>query len=267
MSNPVRPTWLSQDMADAGFAIPEDGAAFALSVCSSGAEKKGKTHFAFTAPKPLVCLASDTGTAGIARRFKAEDNRIAVLDYRVPPSGQARTEYEKEWLKMEKSMTAVLLNKSIRSFVADTWTEIWEMLRLARFGKLTQVMPMQYGPVNNEMRDIVKSLVDRADLNVVFIHKVKKTYATNKAGVDAWNGKWERAGFGDMGYLSDIVIEHFFDPGDEDGNGREFGVRVKDSRYNTANIVGNEYRGDLCNFAMLASDCFPTTDLSYWLDE
>lgn len=260
------PSWLTPDMATAGFTVPDDSAAFSLSVCSTGMEKKGKTHFAFTAPKPLVCIASDTGTAAVARQFKTQDKRIASLEYRVPPTGQARAEYEKEWLKMEKSLNAVLLNKNIRSLVCDTWTEMWEMLRLARFGKLTQVMPMQYGPVNNEMRDIVKSLVDRPDLNVVFIHKMKKEYKTNKAGIDAWSGKWERAGFNDMGYLSDIVIQHFFDPGDEDGNGREFGVKVLDSRYNTANIVGNEYRGDLCNFAMLASDCFPTTDLSYWMD-
>lgn len=251
--------WLGDSMSGLGFSVPSEEAAFSLAVCSTGREKKGKTHWAFTAPKPLACIASDTGTESVARNFRRADPRIACYNYRVPPIGQARSEYEKEWLKLEKAYTSVLLNRNIRSLVGDTWTEIWEMLRLARFGKLTQVMPMQYGPVNNEMKDIVKSLVDRPDLNVVFIHKVKKEYKTNKAGIDAWTGKFERAGFGDMGYLADVTIEHLFNT-----ETREFGIKVLDSRYNTAMVVGNEYWGDLCNFQMLASDCFPTTDLDYW---
>lgn len=259
-ATPKTPGWLGGGMEALGFSQPSTEDVFSLAVCTQGPEKEGKTHWAFTAPEPIVAVASDTGTLGVARKARQENRRVAVYEYRVPPSNQSKTEYEREWLKVEKALTAILLNKNIRSGVIDTGTEIWEMLRLARFGKLTQVMPHQYGPVNNEMKDLVKAMVDRADLNTVWIHKLKKEYKTNKAGTDSWTGKFERAGFGDMPYLCDVVVEHFFDMEE-----REFGIRVKGSRYNATHIVGQEYRGDLCNFAMLAAECFPTTDLDYWL--
>lgn len=251
--------WLDQSMAGLGFAVPSTDLAYSLAICAQGPEKEGKTHFAFTAPDPIVAIASDTGTEAIAATARKNGKRVATYTYRVPPSGQQRSEYEREWIKIEKALNGVLVNKNIRSVVIDTGTEVWEMLRLARFGKLTQVMPHHYGPVNNEMKDIVKAMVDRADLNTIWIHKLKKEYKTNKAGNDAWTGGYERAGFGDMPYLCDVVIEHFFDR-----ENRQFGIRVKGSRYNAQNIVGNEYLGDMATFPVLAAECFPATDLDYW---
>ncbi len=49
-----------------------------------------------------------------------------------------------------------LESKEIKSIVIDTASEAWELVRLARFGKLTQVMPQHYGPVNTEFRDMIK---------------------------------------------------------------------------------------------------------------
>jgi hypothetical protein len=58
--------------------------------------------------------------------------------------------------------------------MCDTGTEAWELLRLASFGKLTQVMPHHYSKPNAEFRDLVREGFDAT--NVVWLHKMKDEY-------------------------------------------------------------------------------------------
>ena len=257
MSNLIPPSLAKLGFTDKpGMDLPS------LSICSSGLEKKGKTHFAFTAPGPIAVIASDTGTLEIADKFRRQGKAVYYAEYEMPRgSGSARqAAAEKTWNKVEDFIYGVAEERSIRTFIGDTGTEFWELLRLARFGKLTQVMPHHYGPVNEEFQSMVKRIAKRPGLNSIWIHKAKKEYKTNKEGKDAWTGRHERAGFGDMGYLCDVVITHHFDT-----ETREFYLKVADSRKNTQELIGLELRAEMCDFPTLAQLAYPESDPSYWL--
>ena len=170
---------------------------------------------------------------------------------------------------MKDSILAMIRNTKIRTLIIDTATEAWELCRLAEFGKLTQVMPHHYTTVNSEFKALIKAADENIRLNSIWIHKKKKEYKTGSSGKDSWSGKWERAGFGDMAFLVDVNLEHFFQPqgatvSGPDGNpmvldeGR-FGIRVLDSRYNMLSVVGQEFVKEESSFEQLGYSLFPET--------
>ena len=230
-----------------------------LMLCSAGHEKRGKTHWAFTMPSPIAVIASDTGTREVAAKWKRHGKKILYYEFEVQRKSPDAAAHAKLWDDVEAAIRTVIRDTSIRGLLVDTGTEIWEQLRLARFGKLTQVMPHHYGPVNAEFRELLKAVQRRPGLNSVWIHKVKKEYKTNREGKDSWSGKYERAGFTDFPFVADVIVEHYFEDTE-----REFGTRVVDSRYETMTVNGMELTGDMNNFATLGQLCFPETDEDYW---
>lgn len=269
---------LTPEMLKLGFeeVSPSDSEDPRLILCTEAAEKQGKTHYAFTAPGPVVgILTTDTGTREIMRKFLPPRTshryiykQLASAKDLVREKASSATT-EKAWNEAKDAMEAMVNNRQIRTIITDTATELWELCRLCRFGKLAQVMPHQYGPVNDEFRkSIVKLPTERQGLNCIFIHKVKKEYkASGKDGKDSWTGKWERAGFGDTPYIADVVLKHYrrdVDPDDNNGQRCMFGVRVLDSRYQPENLIGLEFEGEDARFSMLGIMAFPETDLDYW---
>jgi hypothetical protein len=249
----------------------------------SGLEKQGKNHFAFTAPGPIACLSFDTGTEGVIEKFRKGfgDNKpkdIYLADYDVNLPGGADLKQIADaaqaiWVKFRKDYEWAIRNA--RTVVADTGTEIWEILRIARFGKLTQVMPHQYGPVNAEFRKLVKLAFDVKNVNAIWLHKLKAEYDTKTvvvAGqtkeVSNKTGKLVRSGFGDIPFLVQFnAVVHRdselrdWDPGKSsfrlhpvpratDDNG--FRLTVLDSRHN-GELSGTVLEGELLNFPQLAA--------------
>ena len=229
-----------------------------LSVCSYGHEKRGKTYWALSAPGPVAVISSDAGTEATVRVWERAGKDVLLFRHIVPPTGQNIDTYERAWDKVAQAMYEAMESSYFRTVVVDTATEMWELLRLARFGRLTQVMPHHYGPVNAEFRSLINKAVN-CGKNTVWIHKVKKVYKTNKNGVDSWSGEWERAGFTDFGYIIDLVVENDISEG-------EFVVRVVDSRYRTAQVNGQEFRGVMGLFPALAMELRPETSWEDWSD-
>jgi hypothetical protein len=261
-----------------------------LLVCSQALEKRGKTHFAFTLPSPIACISTDTGTEEVAAKFVKDGKKIGLLNCKAPKTLKSKEDATEEWDRVRRGWDAALENKDLRGVVIDTHTELWQMLRLCRFGKLEQVPPKKYDEVNKEMRDFVKAAKQRRNLNAVFIHKYKKEYASTKKsdgtpGMDSWTGFYERAGFGDMGYLCDVVIEHnfvspaepgrrkpilprggggMFDPDYQIGE-RDFYIRIVDTRFNMVENVGEILGGEYCTFPYLAMQLVPDADPEQWI--
>jgi hypothetical protein len=253
---------LTKDLLAAGFSAADPKTSLRWSVCTTAKEKCGKTHWALaTTPEPVYAIATDTGTKEIADKLVRDSGRRIYVTTIKPPkyagNSSKKAEYESTWDEIQKALRAVLAMKGRRTLVGDTWTEVHEILRIARLGKLTQVMPFHYGPVNREMSDLVKDIVSTPDLVSIFIHKVKKEYRENKKGEDSWTGKWERSGFGDMPYLVDANLEHYYDR-----DTGEFGVRVLDCRQNMG-MVGIEYPGEACRFDVVASEAL-SVDPEVW---
>jgi hypothetical protein len=262
---------MTPDLVKAGFVElrPETVPARIVLSTASG-EKCGKTHFAFTAPGPISVVSADTGTKEVMRKFLRQKSMafcqvVAASDIlEAEGAGGAKSAGRKQWDKAKTAVRRARDERQFRTVVMDTASELWELCRLASFGKLTQVMPHHYGEVNQEFRVFIKDLFERPDLNVVLIHKVKKEYKENKKGDSNWTGNWERAGMGDVPYLVDINAEHYKIATPEEELKCRFALRVLDSRLEPFSTIGLELEGEECTFAHLGVLACPDTDFEYW---
>lgn len=210
-----------------------------LITCLSGREKTGKTHFALTAPGPIFFINIDIGTEGVVGKFQDQGKQILMYDVRVPKTATKEI-YVPMWENLKTVFQKVYTAHS-GSVVVDTDTEVYELARLAKFGKLSQVMPQNYTEVNNEYREVLRLAYD-SPMNSIFIHKMKPKYINN-----ARTNDYEPSGFGDMEYNSQINVICYREDGE---SGPEFSCFIKDCRQNP-NIGGQVLRGPLCNFEFL----------------
>jgi hypothetical protein len=227
-----------------------------------GLEKEGKTHFGLTAPGPIGVINLDFGLEGVVQKFQTEKD-VFVSHYRVniPRKGagielvsQLATEV---WDDIVEDFHYSIAN--YRTTLCDTGTEMWEVLRMARFGKLDQVKPHHYGPVNAEFRDLYRAAYD-GDSNLILLHKMKPEYVNDKT-----TGKYQRSGFSDTGFQVQIELRAFKVPMDERDEADDIGFRIEvvSCRQNPE-IEGDVYQGQLATFPYIAAMVFPDTDPSDW---
>jgi hypothetical protein len=248
-----------KELLKAGFKPKKADPQKRLIIQVEGHEKTGKTHFALTAPGPIAYFGLDIGDEGVIEKFLAQGKEIITPDdsVRVPNVVEMHVDGPKmdaapAWEQMKRAFIAACKSPQIRSIVWDTATEVWELIRLARFGKLAQVMPVQYGPVNAEMRGLIRIAYD-SNKNFIMLHKMKAEYVNDKR-----TGKYERAGFNDTEYIVQVNLRTIHDP--ESG---EFGIEVINARQNMT-LCGQIFMGDLCAFPMLATMIMANTSPGDW---
>ena len=151
---------------------------------------------------------------------------------------------DKELAKFETNYQTAL--KQARTIVIDTGTELWELLRLAEFGKLAAVLPHQYAAVNQQMTRLIKLAYD-SDANLLITHKLKAQWIGDKK-----TDVYEFAGMKDVPFL---VQAHARMWRDDDG----FHLRVGKCRQN-AMIAGLELVNEMINFPTLAGFVFPDSE-------
>ncbi len=253
---------MSKTIAGTGFERANEPAKRRLIMSLDGKEKSGKSDFALRdTPAPIAVINTDVGLEGVIQKFQ-DDKEIYRSDHILNfPLGGAPEKIAAManvvWAKAKKDYFGALENSEIRTLVVDTATELWELLRLARFGKLTQVMPHHYGPVNAEFRNLIDRAYDY-DTNVILIHKLKKEYIQGKDGKGSPTGKWERAGFGDTGYRVQINARTWREK--EDG---EFHLLIEDCRQNP-DLFNEDFTAPMNSFTFLASVVFPDTAPEDW---
>lgn len=256
------PFILTKEMVELGFHEMPTETTPRLMISTEAHEKCGKTHFMMSAPEPIFFLNFDEGYEGVAKKFRHK--RIVKADCIVKP-GKGKTEYEKQWKKAKEAFILACDSKRFRTVVVDVADEMWELIRLAEFGKLTQVLPENYGPVNAEFEELMNFPKSYPGLNAIYAHKVGKEYAkknpADKRG--DWTGKYERKGYKNMGYLVQVNLEHYRFTGD---GKTAFGIRVKNNRIDPQAFDGLELTTEEtnCDFAALAQEFFPEADKSLW---
>lgn len=220
-----------------------------LIVSVEGLPKCGKTNFSLTAPGPIAIHNWDGGLEGVAHKF-ADQKEIFSFDYRMPfslalpgtPAGDSLANAAKKvWEEFVNNYRESL--KQVKTVVVDTSSESWETIRLARLGKLANVMPHQYSSVNAEFRELLRLGTDH-DANLILLHKVKKSYENDKP-----TGLYERAGFGDIGFVVQLVLKAYKDPKAEGLD--QFRMKIAACRHNPL-LEGMEFVGEDCNFAKVA---------------
>lgn len=243
------------DLSKLGFV---DGATVArqrrLIVSVTGREKMGKSNFGLTAPGPMALFDLDHNLEGLMEKFTP----LKKIHYIDIADTSTVDEAVREWDKFKRAWVGVLNDKSVRSVVIDTATEAWERIRLARFGKLSQVMPMHYGPVNAEFRKLLRDARDAGGKNVVLLHKAKAVYVNDKR-----TGDYERAGYGETGFLVQVNVRVYRDPYDVDTGPGDFHMVVENCTQNPE-IQGMDLVGPMVNFSTLAQLVFPDSNAEEW---
>jgi len=207
----------------------------------SGKDKTGKTHIACTAPPPITFLDIDIGVEGVVNKFQDSGKQILVYKVRVP-KGEVQGFYTTMWTDVKARIKKVCdMNKG--TLVMDTASEIYELARLARFGKLEQVMPHHYSEVNSEWRKEIMAAIFESDINAVLLHKVKPKYINNVRTSES-----EVSGFGETGYLVQLNAITYCEE-DEDGK-TQFCLYIENSRHNHL-LKGQVLRGPMFNFSTL----------------
>lgn len=227
-----------------------------------GMEKCGKTHFSLTAPGPIRYHNFDNGDEGVVQKFLARGKKVKRASYVL--SGPTATPQELVdaadpiWSKFRTNYFTGLGEG--RTTIVDTGADPWELLRIARFGKLTEVPPHFYGPVNAEWKAIYAAAYN-GHSNLIMLHRLKDEWV-NKAAPGSGKMKGEKTGKmvldGNKGTYFDTQVN--LRASKVDG---EFRVEILSSRQNP-DLEGMILEGDMCNFQTVAQLVFPDSDPAEW---
>ena len=189
----------------------------------AGEEKTGKSHLSLTGPGPVIYHSIDVGTEGVVEKFQQQGKQIFVKEIRYQ-RGEPKSVYEDMWQTFKKDFD-LGLSMGQGTVVLDTWTEVYELARLAKFGKLEQVQAHHYGPVYAELRGMIRDIYN-TPMSACLLTKMAKDYTTKEL---------TEKGFGDTGFLVQLNARTSRTIG-ADGK-PVYNLWIKDSRLNAKNLT------------------------------
>jgi hypothetical protein len=245
------------DWTKAGFSTPGTELTPRLIMSLCGLEKTGKTHLALSAPGPISYLSLDFGDEGVIEKF-VPNKKIYKAEFKIPAArgkGKDREgmkdQAEEIWEDFKEKYLFSLLNA--RTVIVDTETEAWELIRLARFGKVDQVKPIHYGPVNREYKETMIKAAYEANANVILLQRLKKEWLNDKA-----TGNYEQAGNSGIPFDVQVNARTYIDT-----DGR-FALYIDNCRQN-ALLRGTSLSQEECEFWILANRVMPTVSPAVWM--
>lgn len=220
-----------------------------------GLEGQGKSSLACTLARcgPVGYVDIDQSVDRAKKpEARKERERIKILPVRYAIG--LTTEVIKEscaeaWNNMERKIAAAASTWA-GGVVVDTGTETWELVRLASQGTLNpkgKRMDRVYGPINAKIRQLYRSVYRTHGKHLCTIHQLKDEYVDKMKDGELSSvktGKFVRAGFKEVGYLSDLVVRCFKD-------GDEFKAEIQMCKLapNGPSIEGMVIEGDQMDFA------------------
>lgn len=222
-------------------------------------DKVGKTTFGLSAPKPIMYLNFDRKieqSALDAIGVKWED--LFIKEIRTD-SNLSQMEHQKQWQTVQDAFFwALRESRIIKSIVADTETNMWELARMAEFGKVDKVPPNKYTHLNAQYKFMLDQ-ADKYNVNVILLQKYKKQYVktTSKSGYDiaTWNGKYEPGGFGQVKDIVQVNAEMYMEDGEPTLEIINNGLK--------ASMNHEKFPGVMCSFPYVAS-MLTDTDVEEW---
>ena len=251
----------AQNVADGWVSItPATPRKRRIAAIIGGIEKTGKTTLAGSGDDPVYLLSIDRGSEVLA--LKSAGRQIYMRKYLSPREAQPG-QHEQVWAQFKSDFYGVLkVGKG--TLIVDTETSMYEIIRLARFGKLTQVTPEQYGPINAELTAMMDAAFE-TEMNIIMVRRTAAEYAGRQR-----TGGWEDRGWNQMPFIMDMRIWTYrcmagmcqvmrmdgkstLHPA---GNG--FHARIRDSRWRHE-LVGMDYSTEppnLLSLQVIASHVF-----------
>ena len=198
-------------------------------------DKEGKTDLSLSGPPPIYYVDIDVGGSGILERFKAAGKEIYVYRLRFIKEGVDQKLWEEQWEGFREVFVSALgLSKG--TVIVDTASEMYELCRLARLGRLEQVPPLKYVEVNKEMRELLRMAYE-STMNVVLVHKMKAEWIGGQKTTN-----FEIVGWSDTEYNTQLNLRPYtVEEKDKKGEPiTHFWVRVRNCRMN-ARMTGKKY--------------------------
>lgn len=227
-----------------------------LVMSCDGLPKTGKTEFMLSMPAPLCIHNFNFGLKGVIDKHVSAGKEIYVFDYHLALSRavvDVAAIAPKTWDAFVRQFLESL--KEMRSVGVDMGGEAWDLVRMARLGKLTQVLPVQYVNVNAEFRQLIQEAI-RSGTNVVFLHKLKPEYKDDKK-----TNNLERAGFGDIGFDMEAVLRTSRDYSKKGVD--QFSATLEECRARFE-ASGKVFTGAEVNFANVATTIYPNSKIEDW---
>lgn len=223
-----------------------------LIVSACAEQGSGKTYFGLSAPAPIAYINLDLNDDGVIQKYQRE-KKIYRSCYSLPNGNGSNTDKISEaaqnaWDSICNDFMGALHDNSIRSIVIDTATELWELLRLAVYGKLSGVISRDYQHANAVYRQLIRE-VEGTEKNLVLLHKLTNEYKADKP-----TGNMVRAGFKHTGYLVQCEIDMRKVSTEEFPD--KFHAIISKCTLNPE-VEGVELQGDSVNFTSLAQFVFP----------
>lgn len=270
-------TTLSKPITQLGgsFTLATSPTPHRLVVGIDGLEKVGKSQFALSAPGPMAYQNLDIGLEGVIQKHQTS-KEIWLAEYGILVEKgddqqalmlKAAPEFERFVKDWRETVIPGFKSGKLRTGVWDTGTELWELQRMARLGKLTQVMPHHYTALNSEYTNLVREVFETSG-NLIILHKLKQQWTENALGKATKSGNYDRSGFSGTGFLVQVNATVWRERLDTDtavsGPTGPFHLTVRDCRQNPA-LAGLDLVDEMATFPWLAVNVYPDTDLDDWV--
>lgn len=221
-------------------------------MASAALQKRGKSTWGFTMPKPLAYLQLDANYEHALAKARKEYGKDSIrhIRYFADPRADIKSANAAVWERIVRDFEYCVEN--FRSVLIDTTSELLDVRKLAEYGRTTQIMQMYFGGFYSDLRWMVKHALDH-NANVNFVHRMKKEYVN-----DTWAGGYELEGWRGIVYETQTYVEH-----DRDEN--TFTTTVKECGQNAMlNGVVLSSDDDENDFAGLATRIYPDSDREDW---
>lgn len=224
-----------------------------------GETGSGRSTLAFSAPGPIALIHTMEKIPGIVEKF-AREKEIKIIKLGMGNKiGGTRTDLAKNCIERIAIAKDAIWDASTwaKTIMIDTHTDLWEILRLARFGTLTPqgLVSTLYGPVNAEWNAIFDPFKDDPPCNLIAIGKVGEQYRNDKP-----TGVLEAKGQKDFIYKADVRIRTL--KAAKKGESPTFKARI-DKGWMNAQYEGMEFEGEEATFANIMA-MITEVDASEW---
>lgn len=181
-----------------------------------GGQKSGKTHFALTAPGPIVYFALEPGLEGVVEQFNKtkkiyiggvvdkNGNYPSYVFAKPAPKGDRKgAEYLEHvrnaaapvWEKLMTDWTNALKSDA-RTLVMDTASAAYDLGRFAYLGMAGKAAPKDdpYGIKSSAVKTLMRGLVSdtfSCDKNVIFIAREKEVWKDGEPSGEFKSDGWE----------------------------------------------------------------------------
>lgn len=205
-------TSTAKSLRDTGFKLAQTDTKRRLIVAADSERGSGKTNFALTFPGPIAYINIDQNEDGVVQKFQKK-KKVFVRDIVLPPIGTKNTDAIADkagdiWSDFCNDYLGAVRDPAVRTVVVDTATELWELLRLSLYGKLTQVISRDYSHANAIYNQLVRE-IKNTDKNLILLHKLTAEYVNDKS-----TGRMKRAGFKWTGNLVQVEMDLWKVPGE-----------------------------------------------------